>query len=367
MRAPRVVLVSAYYPPHLGGQEVVVQDMASCLHASNVLVEVVTSDLGSAKGVTVENGIRVTRLKSFEFAHTAIIWSLFFWLIKNVKKDTVVHLHAGQLFTPEVVWLASKFAGFKYILHFHSDMAPSGPMGIVLPFYNRLFLPLPIRDAAITIVLRDDRRRELTQGYPNNRGMIVMSNGITDDFFEVSQNITNKTGRLLFVGRLNANKNVAGLIEALALSDVKIGLDVIGDGECRNELEELAAAKNLDDVAFHGRLSRDTIKSFYATCAAFVLPSFHEEQPMVLLEAMACRVPIIASKVTALSNTIDGAAIVIDTTPQGIANGIEEFARMGPRDAEAMVNRAFERVKKLSWSAIIESYIDLYGEILSNS
>jgi glycosyltransferase involved in cell wall biosynthesis len=363
MRAPHVLLISAYYPPHLGGQEVVVQDLANRLYASNVSLEVVTSDLGSVKGAAVENGVHVTRLKSFQFAHTAVIWNLFFWLIKNAKKDTVVHLHAGQLFTPEVVWLASKFARFKYILHIHSEMAPSGPMGIFLPLYNRLFLTLPIRDAAITVVLRDDRRLELMRGYHNNRGVIVMSNGVTEDFFEVSRNAADTTGRLLFVGRLSPHKNVAGLLEALALSNFRSGIDIIGDGECRKDLEDFVAAQNLDNVTFHGRLSRDEVKRFYATCAAFILPSFSDEQPMVLLEAMACRVPIITSKVNALSNTIDGAAIVIDPTVEGIAKGIEEFARMNTRDMEAMVDRAFERVKKLSWDTIIQSYIDLYEKI----
>jgi glycosyltransferase involved in cell wall biosynthesis len=298
-----------------------------------------------------------------QFAHTAIIWSLFFWLVKNVKRDTVVHLHAGQLFTPEMVWLASKFARFKYILHFHSDMAPSGPMGIVLPLYRRLFLPFPIRDAATTVVLRDDRRLELMKDHPNNRGVIVMSNGVTDDFFEVSRNADKTTGRLLFVGRLSSPKNVAGLLEALALLSFNFGIDIVGDGECRKDLEDLAAAKNLGNAVFHGRLDRGEIRQLYATCAAFVLPSFHEEQPMVLLEAMACRVPIIASKVNALLSTIDGSAIVIDPTVEGIANGIEEFARMGAKDIEAMVDRAFERVKKFSWDSIIESYIDLYDKI----
>ena len=365
MTAPKVVLVSAYYPPHLGGQEVVVQDLANRLHASGVSVEVVTSDLGAAKGVTVESGVRVTRLKGFQFAHAAIIPGLFFWLVKHVKEDTVVHLHAGQLFTPEPVWLAAKFAKFKYILHFHSDMARSGPMGILLPPYKRIFLPLPVRDAAITVVLRDDRKLELMREFPNNRGVLVMSNGVTDDFFEVPRNTDESTGRLLFVGRLSPHKNVAGLLEALALSKAKLGVDIVGDGECQKELAELAAAKNLTGVTFHGRLSREEIKQFYATCDAFILPSIADQQPMVLLEAMACRVPIIASKVNAMSNTIDGAAIIVDPSPEGIVAGIEEFSRMSSSDVAAMVDRASGRAHRLSWNNVIKSYIDLYTEILA--
>jgi glycosyltransferase involved in cell wall biosynthesis len=366
MRVPKVVLVSSYYPPHLGGQEVVVQDLANRLHASNVSVEVVTSDLGSVTGVTIENGVQVTRLKSLEFAHTAVIWNLFFWLIRNVKQDTIVHVHAGQLITPEVVWAASKFGRFSYILHFHSDMKPSGLMGIFLPLYNKIFLTLPMRDASTTIVLREDRSLELMRDYPNNRGVLVMSNGITDDFYEVSRNPGDTTGRLLFVGRLSPHKNVAGLLEAIALTDCKYGVDIVGDGESRKGLEALAAAKNLTNVTFHGRLRRTELHQFYATCSAFILPSFYEQQAMVLLEAMACRVPIIASKVNAVANTFDGSAIVVDPTAEGIASGIEEFARMTAAEIEGMVDRAYKKVKKLSWNTIVKSYIDLYVKMLDD-
>jgi glycosyltransferase involved in cell wall biosynthesis len=366
MKAPKVVLVSSYYPPHLGGQEVVVKDLANRLHASNVPVEVVTSDLGSVKGVTVESGVRVVRLKSFEFAHTAVIWGLFFWLVRNIKRGTVVHVHAGQLFTPEVVWLASKFAGFKYILHFHSDMKPSGLMGIFLPFYNKVFLALAIRGAAVVAVLREDRRIDLMRDYPHNRGIIVMSNGITDDFYEISRDPNKLTGRLLFAGRLSPHKNVAGLLEALAESSVKFGLDIVGDGESRKDLEALARSKNLTDVTFHGRLDRREVQQFYATCSAFILPSFYEQQAMVLLEAMASQVPIIASKVNELSNTISGSAIVVDPTIEGIASGIEDFANMSTAEVETMVDRAFQKVKKLSWGTIIDSYIGLYSKVLDN-
>ena len=232
-----------------------------------------------------------------------------------------MHVHAGQVFTTEIVWLASKVSGFKYILHFHSDMAPSGKMGIFLPLYNRLFLPTVIRDAAATVVLRDDRKTELLRNYPNNRGVIVMSNGVTDDFYEVPRRATQITRRLLFAGRLNPQKNVAGLLEALTLTNSRCGVDIVGAGESRKDLEEFATINNLTEVRFHGRLGRNEIKRFYATASAFILPSLYEQQPMVILEAMACRVPIIASKVSALADTIDGAAILVDPTPAGIANG----------------------------------------------
>jgi glycosyltransferase involved in cell wall biosynthesis len=87
---------------------------------------------------------------------------------------------------------------------------------------------------------------------------------------------------------------------------------------------------------------------------------------MVLLEAMASRVPIIASKVNAQSSTISGSAIVVDPTAEGIASGIEEFASMSAAEVEAMVDRSFQKVNLLSWGTIINSYIDLYSETLGS-
>jgi glycosyltransferase involved in cell wall biosynthesis len=364
MQAPQVVLVSSYYPPHLGGQEVVVQDLAQRLHGSEVSVEVVTSDLGSARGVTLDKGVRVTRLKSFEFAHTAVIWGLFAWLVKHIKRDTVVHVHAGQIFTPEIVWLASRIARFKYILHFHSDMKPSGVMGKLLPIYNRVFLVPAVRDAAIIVVLRNDRKFELMQEYPNNRGIIVMSNGITDEFFDVPREPGRSSGRLLFVGRLSPHKNVAGLLDALATRESKFGLDIVGDGESREELEAFVAERQLTNVTFHGKVNRDELHQFYSSCSAFVLPSFYEQQAMVLLEAMACRVPIIASRVN-VSDTTNGSVIFVDPTTEGIISGIAEFAGMSMEEVDEMVDSAYQKVRRLSWSAVIDSYVDLYSEVVA--
>src|SRR6478672_9902090 len=112
MNTSEVILVSAYYPPHLGGQEVAVRDLAKQLASIGVEVQVVTSNLGATVGVSVEDLVTVTRLRSSEFAHSAIMWSLPYWLLRHARRETIVHLHVGQAFTPEVIWLISKFKHF---------------------------------------------------------------------------------------------------------------------------------------------------------------------------------------------------------------------------------------------------------------
>lgn len=363
MKISGILQISAYYPPHLGGQEVAVQGLVDQLKLAHLKVEVVTSDLGGTRGVQVENGVRVTRLKSNEFGHTAFIWTLFFWLIRKTGRQTIVHLHVGQVFTPEVVWLASKIVRFKYIFHLHADLVPAGAMGRLLPIYKKLFLGREIRDAEVVVVLNDEHRRAIHQSYRRTKNLVITRNGVNNDFFQIARNPTGEAIRLLFVGRLSPHKNLARLIEALDVAKGEFALDVVGDGECRRGLEDLVKARELPNVTFHGRLSRDEVKEFYSTCSALVLPSLHEVQPEVLLEAMACRVPVIATKATGLTGAIEGAAIFIDPTVQGIASGIEDFAAMNTSDVTLLVDTAFEKVRSYSWDAVIESYIDLYKEL----
>jgi glycosyltransferase involved in cell wall biosynthesis len=172
-----IVHVTAYYPPHLGGQEIAVQDLVNQLALTGEHVEVVTSSRGTRPDVSIENGVRVTRLRSGEFAHTAIPWGLFFWLLRNTSRNTIVHLHVGQFFTPEIVWLAAKIKRYKYILHLHCDLVPSGPIGKFLPLYKKLFLGREIRDAELVVVLNDEHRRAIRRDHACDGKLLVMSNG----------------------------------------------------------------------------------------------------------------------------------------------------------------------------------------------
>jgi glycosyltransferase involved in cell wall biosynthesis len=100
----------------------------------------------------------------------------------------------------------------------------------------------------------------------------------------------------LFVGRLSAQKGVEYLLQAMALARPlkKFRCVIIGDGEKRSELEALVKQLKLtEDIAFLGRQSNPFKFMHRATC--FVLPSIVEGLPYVILEAMACGCPIIAT------------------------------------------------------------------------
>ena len=115
----KIVHVTTYYPPHLGGQENIVQKLSENLTIEGFKNTILTSDQGGTAGITIENNMTVNRMRSINFAHAAIIWTLLVKLIRQTNSETIVDLHVGQAYTPETVWLASKVKGFKYIAHIY--------------------------------------------------------------------------------------------------------------------------------------------------------------------------------------------------------------------------------------------------------
>ena len=105
----------------------------------------------------------------------------------------------------------------------------------------------------------------------------------------------------LFVGRLVEEKGVFDLLAAYAALHSRIrahiGLVFVGEGAARAELERRSSQLSPDSVRFSGWLHRERISELYALAEALVLPTHSDTWGLVVNEAMACGLPIIASNV----------------------------------------------------------------------
>jgi colanic acid/amylovoran biosynthesis glycosyltransferase len=113
---------------------------------------------------------------------------------------------------------------------------------------------------------------------------------------------------LLNVARLAPVKGHAVLFEALAIAvDAGADLDlaVVGDGPLRADLEALAGRLGVADrVRWHGALGSDALIERWAAADVFCLPSFAEGLPVVLLEAMAAGLPVVATAITGVPEAV---------------------------------------------------------------
>lgn len=368
MKTNRIIQISAYYPPHLGGQENVVHDFAHCLGDAGHDVHVVTSAVGGIKGNVREGSVMVHRLWGFEFGHAPIMPQFVRQLARIVRPGDTVHLHIGQAFTPEMVWLASRIYKFSYIAELHIDFVPSGPAGWLLPLYKRFVLQRALNGAAAVITLNEKTLATVRDFYEYKGIARVMHNGIDERYFTLKRKPLPKhapqTLQLLFVGRLSKQKNVPMLLKALQQTNRSVQLDIVGDGEEYAEIQRIIESENISNVILHGRLEREAVFDFYERCHALIMPSLYEAQPLVLLEAMAARIPIIGTNVIGVAEHIGDAGIVVEPTVEGIQHGIEQFyARYG--ELNELVKRGSLKADAMRWKNTIKQYEELYDEVRS--
>ena len=108
-------------------------------------------------------------------------------------------------------------------------------------------------------------------------------------------------------------------------------LDVIGDGPRRQALETRARALGVaEHVTFHGRVGHDDIRSHYAAADVFCLPSFAEGVPVVLMEAMAMKLPVVASGVMGIPELVEDRRSGLLVPPGRARAHVESMAVLAP-------------------------------------
>lgn len=169
----------------------------------------------------------------------------------------------------------------------------------------------------------------LAERFGGNSGGLAVINVSTlvwDDFFTREDTCTHLPIRVLFVGALRHEKSVETLIGAVGLLQERgfsVYLHIVGDGPQRQMLEREAMASLIPDTwCFHGfETNPEVLHRYYTQADLFVLSSVSEGLGRVLLEAMARGVPVVATRVGGVPDTV-----------QHEQNGL----LVPPRDVQAM-------------------------------
>lgn len=238
------------------------------------------------------------------------IYQLFYFLeaavlVDHLRREGVDHLHnhiAKSSCT--LAMIASQMSGIPYSFTLH------GPDIFFEPHHWRL--DAKIKTATFVSCISDFCRSQamLFSEQSDWDKLHIIHCGVEPERYEPGPRAARST--LLFVGRLAAVKGVPVLFEALT-SVIKKHPDVllrlVGDGPERAHLEALCAKMSLHDhVEFCGYKSQAEVAEALSTTDIFVLPSFAEGVPVVLMEAMASQVPVITSKVAGVPELVEDGA-----------------------------------------------------------
>ena len=171
--------------------------------------------------------------------------------------------------------------------------------------------------------------------------------------------------RLLFVGRLNAQKNPTVLLHALARLPDTVHLDVVGDGQDAGVLRALSAQLGVAHrVAWHGQQSRESMPGWYTQAACCLVPSRDEGFGMVAAESLLCETPVIAARSGGLPDIVrdeeSGALITASEDPAAWSAAITRIVETpGMIDTYGRAGRA-SMLGLVSPAAVAERYRTVY-------
>jgi glycosyltransferase involved in cell wall biosynthesis len=363
--APRIVQVTSYYPPHLGGMENVTAQIAEGFADKGYAVSVYTSDIGYEHNAAQSAKVDVHYLKSVEFAHTPIIFSLFFRLLA-LPRHSLIHLHVAQAFAPEMVYLVSRLRGIPYIPHIHLDVDPSGPLGFLLATYKKIFLKRVLHAAAKIICLSEPQKKLIAAKYGLPlESIVVIPNGVAEHYFIGKKTGANAVPHLLFVGRLAAQKNLLMLIEAVRQMQTSVLLDIVGEGEERENIEALVQKYDLTNVKLHGKKTGQALIELYRAANIFVLPSLKEGISLSMLEALAAGLPVVASDAPELRPILGECGVLVQNpTATNYAKALD--AVLSDKDTlQRLGALAVQKARAYSWANVLDAIEDVYKRIKS--
>ncbi|HEX3456817.1 MAG TPA: glycosyltransferase, partial [Candidatus Baltobacteraceae bacterium] len=225
-----------------------------------------------------------------------------------IKRLSVVHVHS-----PFVTgWMGVRYArryGMPLVYTYHTQLeayAHYVPFEANATRFAASQLTRTFANLADAVVVPTPAMADRLKELGVTVRMEVVPSGIDVAHFAAGKRDENLRARLgvrpgerllLAVGRLAKEKNLELVLQALAIAnDASLKLAIAGDGPHRQALEEIVRAAGLGgSTRFLGVVGRDALPDLYASSDAFVMPSTTETQGLVLAEALAAGVLVVAA------------------------------------------------------------------------
>jgi colanic acid/amylovoran biosynthesis glycosyltransferase len=311
------------------------------------------SPSGYGAALRLALGLGVPGLRGRLLGLSWFVEAITFW--RTMARRGVTHVHAHLNGTAPTVALV--------IAHFSRavgrplawSMTVHGPA----EFYDvaRERLPRKVREATFVVAISDFARSQLLGlvDTEHHAKIHVVHCGVDAIVFDADPapdaQDPDRPLHVLCVSRLARVKGHAvllGAIAQLAEQGVRVRATLVGDGATREALEGLATELGIDDqVVFTGAVGHDVIRAHYATADVFCLTSFAEGVPVALMEAMAMRIPVVASQVMGVGELVkDGKSgmLVRPARPDLVADALRRLQastelrrRMGAAGREAVL------------------------------
>ena len=383
-RALRVAHLTATFPPYPGGAGNTAFRFAREQAARGHHVEVFTAP---APGSVPDAGaVIVHRIDpAFAIGNAPLIPSL-----RTLESFDVVHLHYPFIFGSELTLLGRlrrRRRKQALLVHYKNRLVGRGARGALFEIYERTVAPALIRAADRVCVLSSDHADSVSYlrrtGEREPEKLIEMPNGVDTELFSPGPDETELRERLgirpgdlavAFVATLDRAHHFKRLdiaIEGLArLGDERVHLIVAGGGDLLEGFRAGAAAAGIGErVHFLGPVPHSELPAALRASDLFLLTTEPPESfGIVLIEAMACGLPAIATDYPGVRAVVDEATglLLPPGEPEAVAGALRALLDAGAERRAAIGAAGREKAEReWSWPSLVERMDRAYAEALA--
>ncbi|TAL50337.1 glycosyltransferase family 1 protein [Patescibacteria group bacterium] len=281
-----------------------------------------------------------------------------FWRVLSKATSIRIHQVAGAIPALLTHTLQQKplivRAGFQW----YSFAQRQGASTLKLAMIS-LIERLAYRSAhAILHTTQEDAALVQKRYHIDTKNLHVVPNWVNTDLFK-PMDVEKQPRTICFVGRLEAQKNLPALVEAMRGTNAR--LVVYGDGSAQKKLAQQARDLQVN-VDFQGRIANEDLPRALNACELFLLPSLYEGNPKALLEAMACGLPVIGTNVQGIASVIqDGkTGILCGTNPESIRQAIIDLLANPARRAQLSLAARDSILGSASLKRVVQTEVLLY-------
>lgn len=381
----RIAHLTATFPPYRGGAGNTAFRFAREQAARGHHVEVFTA---AAAGEAPDPGDAVIHRERpvFAIGNAPLIPSL-----RKIDGFDVVHLHYPFIFGSELTLLgrlARRRRAQALLVHYKNRLAGHGSRGAMFEAYEHSIAPALIRAADRVCVLSCDHADSVSYlhraGQRDPAKLVEMPNGVDVETFSPGEDATGLREQLgipsgavvaAFVATLDLAHHFKRLdvaIDGLAeLRDDNVHIVVAGGGELLDGFRTRAAeAKVGERVHFLGEIPHQELPEVLRACDLFLLTTEPPESfGIVLIEAMACGLPVIATDYPGVRAVVDDGTtgtLVPRGEPAAVAATLRDLVAAGDEGRHAMGERGRAKaLREWSWPELVDRMDGAYAEAIA--
>ncbi|UCF78554.1 MAG: glycosyltransferase family 4 protein [Candidatus Eiseniibacteriota bacterium] len=372
-RSLNVAIVTHAYYPQFGGVTEHVHHVAVELRKRGHRVTIITCGHRNSKPANeadvVRLGSNVLIKHNGAYANLTVGWNIY-GKMKRVLREgrfDVVHVHCPLV--PVLPLAATRTSRDAVLLGtFHASAKSNAGYFLFRPLLQKFHRRIHGK-VAVSLPARDFVHRYFGGDYR------IIPNGVDPERFSPEvpplEELMDGTHNILFVGRPDPRKGLEHLIRAMEVIHAKspspVRLVVIGDGPGRPTYEAAVADHIRDSVRFVGSVTSELLPRYFASAHVFCSPATRNESfGIVLLEAMASGVPVVASDIpgyrSVVSHKQDG-LLTEASNHEALAETILELLR-DKELREKLGARGRQKAFQYSWASVARQTEDYYFELM---